>query len=218
MRLSMPRLWRPVFQGVRRLGSWRAAALQANQRGLEAARALSSLAQRTPSDDPVGMGARLGLAALFVDLERGAQACAMREKIFSRPQAGATLARCQTGFPALKGLAKNHGPLLRLANSSMAEMAHAGKQHGETGVIGGGNDFSSRIEPPGWIIAVALLPPRSTDRRQRGRKHLRQPLSLLPKALLRRMLRRINAFGVRQCASCPSGSFAPRQCRPWLAL
>ena len=80
---------------------WRAAALQANQRGLEAARALSSLAQRTPSDDPVGMGARLGLAALFVELERGAQACAMREKIFSRPQAGAHWRAAAKVFPPL---------------------------------------------------------------------------------------------------------------------
>ena len=81
---------------------WRAAALQANQRGLEAARALSSLAQRTPSDDPVGMGARLGLAALFVDLQRGAQACAMREKIFSRPQAAARWRDAAQAFPPLK--------------------------------------------------------------------------------------------------------------------
>ena len=85
---------------------WRAAALQANQRGLEAARALSSLAQRTPSDDPVGMGARLGLAALFVDLERGAQACAMREKIFSRPQAEARWRDAKQAFPPLKGWQK----------------------------------------------------------------------------------------------------------------
>lgn len=81
---------------------WRAAALQANQRGLEAARALSSLAQRTPSDDPVGMGARLGLAALFVELERGQQACAMREKIFSRPQAEARWRDAAQAFPPLK--------------------------------------------------------------------------------------------------------------------
>ena len=81
---------------------WRAAALQANQRGLEAARALSSLAQRTPADDPVGMGARLGLAALFVGLERGAQACAMRQKIFSRPEAPARWRDAVTAFPLLK--------------------------------------------------------------------------------------------------------------------
>jgi hypothetical protein len=81
---------------------WRAAALQANQRGLEAARALSSLAQRTPSDDPVGMGARLGLAALFVDLQRGTQACAMRDKIFSRPQAQARWRDARNAFPPLK--------------------------------------------------------------------------------------------------------------------
>lgn len=81
---------------------WRAAALQANQRGLEAARALSSLAQRTPSDDPVGMGARLGLAALFVDLQRGAQACAMRQKIFSRPQAQTRWRDARDAFPPLK--------------------------------------------------------------------------------------------------------------------
>lgn len=90
---------------------WRAAALQANQRGLEAARALSSLAQRTPADDPVGMGARLGLAALFIELERGTQACAMRQKIFSRPQAQTRWRDAVTAFPLLKdwqGTADKH--------------------------------------------------------------------------------------------------------------
>ena len=90
---------------------WRAAALHANQRGLEAARALSSLAQRTPADDPVGMGARLGLAALFIDLERGTQACAMRQKIFSRPQAKTRWRDAVTAFPLLKqwqGTADKH--------------------------------------------------------------------------------------------------------------
>ncbi|MCH1541834.1 MAG: hypothetical protein L7U45_02105 [Alphaproteobacteria bacterium] len=90
---------------------WRAAALQANQRGLEAARALSSLAQRTPADDPIGMGARLGLAAIFIDLERGTQACAMRQKIFSRPQAQTRWRDAVTAFPLLKdwqGTADKH--------------------------------------------------------------------------------------------------------------
>lgn len=90
---------------------WRAATLQANQRGLEAARALSSLAQRTPADDPVGMGARLGLAALFIEMERGTQACAMRQKIFSRPAAQARWRDAVTAFPLLKdwqGTADKH--------------------------------------------------------------------------------------------------------------
>jgi hypothetical protein len=90
---------------------WRAASLQANQRGLEAARTLSSLAQRTPADDPVGMGARLGLAALFIELERGPQACAMQQKIFSRPQAQARWQDAVTAFPLLKdwqGVTRSH--------------------------------------------------------------------------------------------------------------
>ncbi len=89
----------------RRPAAWfmRAAALQANQRHLEAARALAALAQRTPANDPVGMGARLGMAALFVALERDAQACAMRAKIFSRPQAAENWQQAVTAFPILKG-------------------------------------------------------------------------------------------------------------------
>lgn len=81
---------------------WRAAALEANQRGLEAARALSALAQRTPADDPVGMGARLGLAAIFIGLERGDQACAMRQKIFSRPEADNRWRDATKAFPLLE--------------------------------------------------------------------------------------------------------------------
>ena len=120
---------------------WRAAALQANQRGLEAARALSSLAQRTPSDDPVGMGARLGLAASVCRSRARRASLCHAEKIFSRPQAG-TLARCRQAFPPLKDWQKTIDRFLPLTRPLlMAEMAHAGKQHGETGVIGGGNDF-----------------------------------------------------------------------------
>ena len=80
---------------------WRAAALQAGQRQLEAARALAALARRTPADDPVGMGARLGMAALFIELERGDQACAMRAKIFSRPQAQELWRSAAKNFPML---------------------------------------------------------------------------------------------------------------------
>lgn len=92
----------------RRPSAWflRAATLQANARGLEAARALSSLARRTPADDPVGMGARLGLAALFVGLERVEQACAMQTKIFSRAQAQANWKEAVTAFPILQGWQK----------------------------------------------------------------------------------------------------------------
>ncbi len=87
----------------RRPSAWffRAAVLAANQRHMESARALAALAGRTPADDPVGMGARLGLAALFVALERGEQACAMRAKIFSRPQAADTWQTAITAFPLL---------------------------------------------------------------------------------------------------------------------
>ncbi len=90
-------------QFPRRPSAWflRAAALEANQRGVEAARALSSLARRTPADDPVGMGARLGLAAMFITLERGAQACEMRAKIFSRPQAEDNWRLAVDAFPVL---------------------------------------------------------------------------------------------------------------------
>lgn len=87
----------------RRPSAWfyRAAALAANERTLEGARALASLAGRTPADDPVGMGARLGLAALFIDLERTDQACEMRAKIFSRPQSGALWKTALGAFPML---------------------------------------------------------------------------------------------------------------------
>ena len=73
----------------RRPSAWylRAEALRVNDRDLEAARALSSLAKRTPPDDPVGMGARVGLAAIFTDLGEKPKACAMMEKIFARSQA-----------------------------------------------------------------------------------------------------------------------------------
>lgn len=89
----------------RRPSAWffRAAVLAANQRHMEGARALASLAGRTPADDPVGMGARLGLAALFIELERRDQACAMRAKIFSRPQAGEVWQTAVTAFPLLHG-------------------------------------------------------------------------------------------------------------------
>jgi len=88
----------------RRPSAWflRAATLQANARGLEAARALSSLARRTPADDPVGMGARLGLAAIFIELERKQQACAMQDKIFSRTQAQANWREAVLAFPILQ--------------------------------------------------------------------------------------------------------------------
>ena len=88
----------------RRPSAWfmRAAALQANQRNMEAARALSALARRTPADDPVGMGARLGLAALFIELQQGEKACAMRIKIFARPTANDNWAAAAQTFPILK--------------------------------------------------------------------------------------------------------------------
>ncbi|GIR46390.1 MAG: hypothetical protein CM15mP55_3660 [Hyphomicrobiales bacterium] len=78
----------------RRPSAWylRAEALRVNDRDLEAARALSSLAKRTPPDDPVGMGARVGLAAIFTNLGEKPKACAMMEKIFARAAGGPKLA------------------------------------------------------------------------------------------------------------------------------
>jgi len=88
----------------RRPNAWflRAAALQATGRDLEAARALSSLARRTPADDPVGMGARIGLAAIFIDLEKAETACAMRAKTLSRPNAADNWQTALGVFPRLK--------------------------------------------------------------------------------------------------------------------
>ena len=135
----------------RRPNAWfmRAAALQANQRFVEAARALSALAQRTPADDPVGMGARIGMAALFIDLQRQTQACAMRMKIFSRAQAPANWQQALDAFPVLAAwgratghcrMAQSHGDIIGRA-VLVTEMAHAGKDHGQTGLIGDGNHF-----------------------------------------------------------------------------
>ncbi len=88
----------------RRPNAWflRAAALSASDRGLEAARALASLARRTPADDPVGMGARIGLAAIFLTLDKTEQACAMRAKVFSRQQAPANWKKAVEAFPKLQ--------------------------------------------------------------------------------------------------------------------
>jgi len=87
----------------RRPNAWflRAAALAASDRGLEAARALASLARRTPADDPVGMGARIGLATIFLTLDKAESACAMRAKVFSRPQAPANWKKAVEAFPQL---------------------------------------------------------------------------------------------------------------------
>ena len=87
----------------RRPNAWflRAAALTALDRGLEAARALASLARRTPADDPVGMGARIGLAAVFLTLDKAQSACAMQAKVFSRPQAPANWKKAVEAFPQL---------------------------------------------------------------------------------------------------------------------
>ena len=87
----------------RRPSAWylRAEALRANGRDLEAARALSGLARRTPPDDPVGMGARVGLAAIFTDLGEKPKACAMVEKIFARTQAAQNWAQAVDVFPLL---------------------------------------------------------------------------------------------------------------------
>lgn len=100
---ALPHAERLAADFPRRPSAWfyRAAVLAANDRPLEGARALASLAGRTPADDPVGMGARLGLAALFVELERRDQACAMRAKIFSRPQSGALWQTALGAFPML---------------------------------------------------------------------------------------------------------------------
>lgn len=87
----------------RRPSAWylRAEALRVNDRDLEAARALSSLAKRTPPDDPVGMGARVGLAAIFTNLGEGPKACAMMEKIFARSQAAQNWQKATNVFPLL---------------------------------------------------------------------------------------------------------------------
>ncbi|HAL85369.1 MAG TPA: hypothetical protein DCP12_06970 [Rhodobiaceae bacterium] len=87
----------------RRPSAWylRAEALRVNGRDLEAARALSSLARRTPPDDPVGMGARVGLAAIFTNLGEKPKACAMVEKIFARTQAAQNWQKAIDVFPLL---------------------------------------------------------------------------------------------------------------------
>ncbi|MEC7594542.1 MAG: hypothetical protein VYC90_02315, partial [Pseudomonadota bacterium] len=87
----------------RRPSAWylRAEALRVNDRNLEAARALSSLAKRTPPDDPVGMGARVGLAAIFTNLGEKPKACAMMEKIFARAQAAQNWQKAADVFPVL---------------------------------------------------------------------------------------------------------------------
>ena len=87
----------------RRPSAWylRAEALRVNGRNLEAARALSSLARRTPPDDPVGMGARVGLAAIFTNLGKKLKACAMVEKIFARTQAAQNWQKAIDVFPLL---------------------------------------------------------------------------------------------------------------------
>jgi hypothetical protein len=36
----------------------------------------------------------------------------------------------------------------------MPEMPHAGEHHRDAVLVGGGDDFGSRIEPPGWMTAV----------------------------------------------------------------
>ena len=88
----------------RRPGAWflRAAALQQAGRQMEAARALSSLMKRTAADEPVGMGARLGLAASFVALDKRDTACAAHRKIFIRPQAAELWAQTGDAFPYLR--------------------------------------------------------------------------------------------------------------------
>lgn len=88
----------------RRPNAWflRAAALQASGRTLEAARALSSLARRTPPDDPVGMGARIGLSAIFIALEKADTACAMRAKTMSRVNAARHWKAALEAFPRLE--------------------------------------------------------------------------------------------------------------------
>lgn len=88
----------------RRPGAWflRAAALQQAGRQMEAARALSSLMKRTAADEPVGMGARLGLAASFVALDKRDTACAVHRKIFIRPQAAELWAQTGDAFPYVR--------------------------------------------------------------------------------------------------------------------
>jgi hypothetical protein len=103
----------------RRPNAWflRAAALQGLERDLEAARALSSLARRTPADDPVGMGARLGLSAVFLSLGKVDTACAMRDKTFSRPNATQNWAKAIQAFAELKdwGVATQQACATKLA-------------------------------------------------------------------------------------------------------
>ena len=138
MRLSMPGFG-GRFPRHPSAWFWRAAALQANQRGLEAARACHHWrnARRQMIRSAWARGSVWPPCLSISNAVRKLAPCG--ENIFT-PQAEARW-RDAKGFPALKGLAKNHGPLLRLSKFLMAEMAHAGKQHGEPGRIGGGNHF-----------------------------------------------------------------------------
>jgi hypothetical protein len=63
---------------------------------------LSSLARRTPPDDPVGMGARIGLSAIFIALEKADTACAMRAKTMSRVNAARHWKAALEAFPRLE--------------------------------------------------------------------------------------------------------------------
>ena len=47
------------------------------------------------------MGARVGLAAIFTDLDKKPTACAMVDKIFARPQAAQNWAKAVEVFPLL---------------------------------------------------------------------------------------------------------------------
>ena len=202
----------------RRPSAWfmRAAALQANQRNMEAARALSALARRTSADDPVGMGARLGLAALFIELEQGEKACAMRMKIFARPTANDNWAAAAQAFPILKGRHKRTGALLLVS-----EMLHAGEQHGKAPPRRPRQSPHRReIEPPGCMTAVAPASAAASKPSANGKKRIRgDHRAFAPKRCVRAswLRRHPGAFCARQCANCPSGSFVLPQCRPWRA-
>ena len=94
---------------------WRAAAAPISAADDEKRRAtLSSLAQRTPSDDPPAWARGSGLAALFVDLQRGAQLRHARENIFTPAPPAARWRDAAQAFPRRARLAKNHGPSPRL--------------------------------------------------------------------------------------------------------
>jgi hypothetical protein len=78
----------------------------------------------------------------------------MIKTFMSKPRM--TLICCRSGLPRMGRNDSRGKPLCsKLAPRDpclVTEVAHAGEDHGDAGFVGG-NDFASRIEPPGWITA-----------------------------------------------------------------